>query len=150
MTFSLGPRARSAGFQFAAFDQVGSTNAMAMFVARRGPMWFASPKQTAEYGRHHRRCLAPRVSLVACSIIEAMEGAPAVAATPGFAARHAFGGLQQRVSIEVSLRATGSDHMKFSMRMPNDVLVGHRMLADILIETEVVADDRLVASAGAA
>ena len=45
MAFSLGPRATSAGYRLAAFDQIGSTNAEAMARARdgeRGPIWFVT------------------------------------------------------------------------------------------------------------
>jgi BirA family transcriptional regulator, biotin operon repressor / biotin---[acetyl-CoA-carboxylase] ligase len=66
MTFSLGPRATSAGYRLAAFDQVGSTNAEAMVRSRageRGPIWFVTSEQTAGRGRRQRAWIAPRGNL---------------------------------------------------------------------------------------
>ena len=63
MTFTLGPKAISAGYGLAAFDQIGSTNAEAMSRARdgeRGPTWFVSTEQTAGRGRRQRAWIAPR------------------------------------------------------------------------------------------
>src|ERR1700679_733128 len=88
MTFTLGPRATSAGYRLAAFDQIGSTNSEAMSQARageRGPMWFVTMEQTAGRGRRQRPWIAPRGNLAA-SVLEALDVAPATAATLGFAA----------------------------------------------------------------
>ena len=88
MAFALGPRAISAGYRLAAFDQIGSTNAEAMARARdgeRGPTWFVTTEQTAGRGRRQRAWIAPRGNL-ASSILEVMDVSPAVAATLGFAA----------------------------------------------------------------
>src|SRR5260370_1148905 len=76
MTFSLGPRAASAGYRLAAFDHIGSTNAEAMSCARDGecgPMWFVTSEQTAGRGRRHRPLIAPRGNL-ARSILEVIGG----------------------------------------------------------------------------
>jgi BirA family biotin operon repressor/biotin-[acetyl-CoA-carboxylase] ligase len=126
MTFTLDPRAVSAGYRLAAFDHVGSTNAEAMVRARegeRGPMWFVTSEQTAGRGRRHRPWVAPRGNL-ASSILEVIDVSPAVAATLGFAAGLALEAALQRVSIEASLRSAGSDHMKYQLKWPNDVLAG--------------------------
>src|SRR6478752_9615999 len=150
MTFSLGPRADSAGYRLAAFDSIGSTNAEAMSRARegeRGPMWFVTSEQTAGHGRRHRPWLAPRGNL-ASSILEVIDVSPAVAATLGFAAGLALEAALQRISIEASLRSAGSDHMKYLLKWPNDVLAGRKKLAGILLEAEAVADNRLAVAAG--
>ena len=150
MAFSLGPRASSAGYRLAAFDHIGSTNAEAMARARdgeRGPMWFVTSEQTAGRGRRHRPWIAPRGNL-ACSILEVVDVSPAVAATLGFAAGVALEAALQKVSIEASLRSAGSDHMKFSLKWPNDVLAGRQKLAGILLEAEAVAGDRLAVVVG--
>jgi BirA family biotin operon repressor/biotin-[acetyl-CoA-carboxylase] ligase len=144
MTFSLGPRAASAGYRLAAFDSIGSTNAEAIARSRGGepgPMWFVTSEQTAGRGRRHRPWIAPRGNL-ASSILEVIDVSPAVAATLGFAAGLALEAALQRVSVEASLRAAGSDHMKFSLKWPNDVLAGRQKLAGILLEAEAVAGDR--------
>jgi BirA family transcriptional regulator, biotin operon repressor / biotin---[acetyl-CoA-carboxylase] ligase len=141
MTFSLGPRAISAGYRLAAFERIGSTNAEAMSRARdgeRGPMWFVTSEQTAGRGRRHRPWIAPRGNL-ASSVLEVIDVSPAVAATLGFAAGLALEAALQKVSVEASLRSAGSDDMKFSLKWPNDVLAGRQKLAGILLEAEAVA-----------
>src|SRR5437667_3758646 len=150
MAFSLGPRASSAGYRLAAFDRIGSTNAEAMARARdgeRGPMWFVTSEQTAGRGRRHRPWIAPRGNL-ASSVLEVVDVSPAVAATLGFAAGVALEAALQKVSIEASLRSAGSDHMKFSLKWPNDVLAGRQKLAGILLEAEAIAANRLAVVVG--
>src|SRR5580692_5531273 len=150
MVFSLGPRATSAGYRLAAFDSIGSTNAEALSRARdgeRGPIWFVTSQQTAGRGRRHRPWMAPRGNL-ASSVLEVIEVSPAIAATLGFAAGLAMELALQKVSVEASLRSAGSDHMKFSLKWPNDVLAGGQKLAGILLEAEAVADDRLAVVVG--
>ena len=150
MAFALGPRASSAGYRLAAFDQIGSTNAEALQRARdgeAGPMWFVTSEQTAGRGRRHRAWIAPRGNL-ASSILEVIEIVPSVAATLGFAAGLALESALQRVSVEASLRSAGSDHMKFALKWPNDVLAGRQKLAGILLEAEAVGDNRLAVVVG--
>ena len=150
MAFALGPRATSAGYRLAAFDQIGSTNAEAMARARdgeRGPIWFVTTEQTAGRGRRQRPWVAPRGNL-ASSILEVIDVSPAVAATLGFAAGLALETALQKVSIEASLRSAGSDQMKYPLKWPNDVLAGRQKLAGILLEAEAVADHRLAVVVG--
>jgi BirA family biotin operon repressor/biotin-[acetyl-CoA-carboxylase] ligase len=150
MTFTLGPRATSAGYRLAAFDSIASTNSEAMSRARdgeRGPMWFVTSEQTAGRGRRNRPWIAPRGNL-ASSILEVIDVSPAVAATLGFAAGLALEAVLQKVSVEASLRSAGSEHMKFSLKWPNDVLAGRQKLAGILLEAEAVAGDRLAVVVG--
>src|SRR3954447_4674474 len=126
MPFTLGPRALSAGYRLATFDQIGSTNAEAMSRARdgeRGPIWFVTSEQTAGRGRRHRPWIAPRGNL-ASSVLELIDVSPAVAATLGFAAGLALESALRQVSVEASLRAAGSDRMNFLLKWPNDVLCG--------------------------
>jgi BirA family transcriptional regulator, biotin operon repressor / biotin---[acetyl-CoA-carboxylase] ligase len=150
MTFSLGPRAVSAGYRLAAFASIGSTNAEALSCARDGecgPIWFVTSQQTAGRGRRHRPWIAPPGNL-AGSVLEVIEVSPAVAATLGFAAGLALELALRRVSVEASLRSAGSEHMKFLLKWPNDVLAGRQKLAGILLEAEVVAGDRLAVVVG--
>jgi len=150
MTFSLGPRAASAGYRLAAFDQIGSTNAEALALARdgvRGPMWFVTSEQTAGRGRRSRPWIAPRGNL-ASSILEVIDVPPAIAATLGFAAGLALESALQKLSIEANHRLAGSDQLKYSLKWPNDLLAGRRKLAGILLEAEAVADNRLAVVVG--
>jgi Biotin-(acetyl-CoA carboxylase) ligase len=142
MPFTLGPRALSAGYRLAAFDQIGSTNVEAMSRARdgeRGPIWFVTSEQTAGRGRRHRPWIAPRGNL-ASSILEVVDGQPAVAATLGFAAGLALDAALQKASVEAALRSAGSEQIRFSLKWPNDVLAGQHKLAGILLEAEAVGD----------
>jgi len=150
MAFTLGPRASAAGYRLTAFDQIGSTNAEAMSRARdgeRGPIWFVTSEQTAGRGRRHRPWIAPRGNL-ASSILEVLDVSPAVAATLGFAAGLAIETALHKVSVEASLRAAGADHMKFSLKWPNDVLAGGQKLVGIGLEAEAVADGRTAVVVG--
>ncbi len=150
MGFLLGPQAASAGYRLAAFDQIGSTNVEALAHARDGecgPIWFVTSEQTAGRGRRNRPWIAPRGNL-ASSILEVIDVPPAVAATLGFAAGLALEAALRRVSIEASMRSAGSDHMKFALKWPNDVLAGRHKLAGILLEAEAVAGDRLAVVVG--
>src|SRR5215475_15908527 len=111
MTFTLGPRATSAGYRLEAFDQIGSTNVEAIARARdgdRGSIWFVTSEQTAGRGRRQRVWIAPRGNL-ASSILEVMDVMPAAAATLGFAA-----GL----SLEAALRAVSANGPRFSLKWP--------------------------------
>src|ERR1700709_2388008 len=150
MAFTLGPRALSAGYRLAAFDQIGSPQLEAMAPGRggaRGPIWFVTSEQTAGRGRRHRPWIAPRGNL-ASSILEVTDASPAVAATLGFAAGLALDSALQKVSVEASLRSAGSDHMKFSLKWSNDVLAGGHKLAGILLEAEAVPGNRLAVVVG--
>jgi BirA family biotin operon repressor/biotin-[acetyl-CoA-carboxylase] ligase len=142
MVFSLGSRARSAGYRLAAFDQIGSTNAEALARARdgeTGPIWLVTSEQTAGRGRRHRPWIAPRGNL-ASSILELIDISPAVAATLGFAAGLALESALRQISVEASARSAGLDTMNFLLKWPNDVLCGQGKLAGILLEAEAVAD----------
>ncbi|HET7884706.1 MAG TPA: biotin--[acetyl-CoA-carboxylase] ligase [Bradyrhizobium sp.] len=132
MLFTLGPRALSAGYRLASFDQIGSTNSEALARAQageRGPMWFVTSEQTAGRGRRYRPWIAPRDNLAA-SVLETIDVAPATAATLGFAAG---------VALATALQAVASPAAtKFSLKWPNDVLAGPAKLTGILLEAEAV------------
>jgi BirA family transcriptional regulator, biotin operon repressor / biotin---[acetyl-CoA-carboxylase] ligase len=142
MAFTLGPRATSAGYRLASFDQIGSTNSEAIARARageRGPMWFVTSEQTAGRGRRQRPWIAPRGNL-ASSVLETIDVAPAVAATLGFAA-----GL----ALEAALRTVaGAARSEFSLKWPNDVLAGQAKLAGILLEAEAIQGEGLAVVVG--
>jgi BirA family biotin operon repressor/biotin-[acetyl-CoA-carboxylase] ligase len=149
MPFTLGSRAISAGYRLAAFESIGSTNAEAMSRARdgeRGPIWFVTSEQTAGRGRRNRPWIAPRGNL-ASSILEVIDVVPPVAATLGFAAGIALETALRNVS-KSSPGPAGTEHMKFSLKWPNDVLAGPQKLAGILLEAEAVADNRLAVVVG--
>ena len=150
MTFSLGPKAISAGYRLIAFDQAGSTNAEAMAHARQGQQgstWFVTTEQTAGRGRRQRAWIAPRGNL-ASSVLEVMNVTPAVAATMSFAFGLAHERALQQVSMEANLRLAGSEGLKYLLKWPNDVLVRGGKLCGLLVEAEAMADGRLAVVAG--
>src|SRR5262245_38202625 len=150
MSFALGPRALMAGYRLATFDQIGSTNAEALERARageRGPIWFVTTEQTAGRGRRFRPWIAPRGNL-ASSILEAMDVAPAAAATLGFAAGLALEQALRKLSVEAALRMAESGGLNFSLKWPNDVLAGGKKLAGILLEAEAVVGGGLAVVVG--
>ena len=150
MVFSLGPRAQSAGYRLAAFDQIGSTNTEAMARARdgeAGPTWFVTSDQTAGRGRRQRAWIAPPGNL-ASTILEVIDVLPPAAATLGFAAGLAIEAALQKVSIEAALRMGGADQLKFSLKWPNDVLARRQKLVGIGLEAEAVANNRLAVAVG--
>jgi BirA family transcriptional regulator, biotin operon repressor / biotin---[acetyl-CoA-carboxylase] ligase len=133
-----------------AFDQVGSTNVEAMAHARqgeRGPTWFVTTEQTAGRGRRQRAWVAPRGNL-ASSVLEVMDVAPAVAATMSFAFGLAHEEALQRVSVEANLRLAASDHLKYLLKWPNDVLVRRQKLCGLLVEAESMTNGGLAVVAG--
>ena len=148
MTFTLGPRAISAGYRLEAFEQVGSTNLEAMARARegdRGSIWFVTAEQIAGKGRRQRPWISPRGNL-ACSVLELLNVAPAVAATIGFAAGLATEAALRKVSLEAALRA-GPEAFKYELKWPNDVLVAGKKLVGISLDAEAV-DNHLAVVAG--
>jgi BirA family transcriptional regulator, biotin operon repressor / biotin---[acetyl-CoA-carboxylase] ligase len=150
MVFSLGPRAQSAGYRLAAFDQIGSTNTEAMARARdgeAGPTWFVTSDQTAGRGRRQRAWIAPPGNL-ASTILEVIDVLPPAAATLGFAAGLAIEAALQKVSIEAALRMGGADQLEFSLKWPNDVLARRQKLVGIGLEAEAVANNRLAVAVG--
>jgi BirA family transcriptional regulator, biotin operon repressor / biotin---[acetyl-CoA-carboxylase] ligase len=148
MTFTLGPRATSAGYRLQAFDQIGSTNVEAMVRARagdRGSIWFVTAEQTAGKGRRQRAWISPRGNLP-CSVLEVLEVAPATAATLGFAAGLATEAALRKVSLEAALRA-GLESFKYELKWPNDVLAGGKKLVGISLDAQAL-DDRLAVVVG--
>lgn len=142
MAFTLGPRAKSAGYRLLVFDQIGSTNSEAMARARageRGPLWFVTAEQTAGRGRRQRPWIAPRGNL-ACTVLETVDLPPSVSATLSFVA-----GL----ALEAALRTiAGATTTTFSLKWPNDVLAEQAKLTGILLEAEPAADGRLAVVVG--
>jgi len=148
MSFTLGPRATSAGYRLNAYDQIGSTNVEAMARARdgdRGSIWFVTSEQTAGRGRRQRAWIAPRGNL-ASSVLEVLRITPATAATLGFAAGLAMEAALRKVSVEAALRA-GPQPLKYDLKWPNDVLAGGKKLVGISLDAEAM-DDHLAVVVG--
>jgi BirA family transcriptional regulator, biotin operon repressor / biotin---[acetyl-CoA-carboxylase] ligase len=142
MTFSLGPRASSAGYRLAAFDSIGSTNVEALDWARageRGPIWFVTTEQTAGRGRRNRAWIAPRGNL-ASSVLEVMDVAPMTAATLGFAAGLSIEAALRHVSAEAMQRSAAPSQADFALKWPNDVLANGGKIVGLNVEAETAAN----------
>lgn len=117
------------GYRLVALERVGSTNDEAKTLARGGVaagtlVW--AKEQTAGRGRRGRLWLSPPGNLY-LSLIVRPGGAPAEAAQLGFVAALGLG--------EALLEVAGPA-LSLAYKWPNDVLVGNRKLAGILLESE--------------
>lgn len=148
-SFSLGARARGAGYRLSGFDSIGSTNTEAMIAARAGDaggLWLAALQQTEGRGRRGRQWQSPPGNLAA-SLLLVVDADPATLATLGFVAGVA---LNQALStilpdgvVKVGLDgADRSGHARIELKWPNDVLADGAKLAGILLEAQKLPDGR--------
>lgn len=138
MAFALGPQARSAGYALVSLETAGSTNVEAMAHLKSGgstPAWFVTDHQVAGRGRRSRAWVSIKGNLAA-TVAEAIDVAPAQAATLGFAAGAALAAALQKFGVPAKVK------------WPNDVLLGGAKLSGILLEAEALADGRLAIVVG--
>lgn len=142
MAFALGSRARATGARLAAPETSPSTNSDAIARVRageQGPFWVVTSHQTAGRGRRYRPWISPPGNLAA-SVIETVDAPLALVATLGFAAGLALDAALRKLSQNAAIGCDGSDDAVFSLKWPNDVLLGGAKVAGILLETEPVRD----------
>ncbi len=131
--------AAAAGYRLATHETVGSTNAEALALARRGergPLWITGQRQTAGRGRRGSEWVSPPGNLYATLLLgdpAAAECAPELSFVTALAVHDAILAL-----------APGLRHA-LALKWPNDILCGGAKLAGILIEGERVADRFAVA-----
>lgn len=118
------------GYRLVSCETVGSTNDEAKRLAREGAvdgtiLW--ALEQTAGRGRRGRFWSSPRGNLYASLILRPACG-PDRAAQLGFVAALAIGDALQELVPELG---------KPACKWPNDVLVGGRKIAGILLESEM-------------
>lgn len=112
------------------FETLGSTNAEALRLARLGepgPLWITAREQSAGRGRHGRRWISPPGNLHATLLLTDPSPpaiAPQLAFVAGLAVHDAL------VDCAAALKPA------LALKWPNDVLLGGRKLAGILIESE--------------
>jgi BirA family transcriptional regulator, biotin operon repressor / biotin---[acetyl-CoA-carboxylase] ligase len=117
------------GYRHVAFERIGSTNDEAKRRARAGAAagtLVSAGEQTAGRGRRGRPWVSPPGNLY-LSLIARPDCATADAAQLGFVAALGLG--------EAILELTGPA-LPLSYKWPNDLLVGRRKLAGILLESE--------------
>jgi BirA family transcriptional regulator, biotin operon repressor / biotin---[acetyl-CoA-carboxylase] ligase len=122
-----------AGYQLVAFDRLGSTNDEAKALARGGAgdgtlVW--AREQTSGRGRRGRRWVSPAGNLY-LSLIARPGAPPAAAAQLGFVTALGLGD---------ALVELAGPALPLAYKWPNDMLVGGRKLAGILLESETGTD----------
>lgn len=149
-SFTLGARARSAGYRLVGFDSIGSTNSEALAAAAAGDpggIWFAALQQTAGRGRRGRAWESPSGNLAA-SLLIVPDAAPDRVATLGFVAGVALNNGLSKILPAGMVRigidgADGDDgRSRIALKWPNDVLADGAKLAGILLEATRTADGR--------
>ena len=154
--FSLGPKARAAGYRLRAFDSIGSTTAEAVSAAQAGDaggIWFVATEQTAGRGRRGRVWVHTPGNLAATLLI-VPDADPALAATLGFVAGVAIGAALDAVlppgTVKIGLDgADGLDgRSRVALKWPNDVLADGAKLVGIGLEATKRDDGRHAVAIG--
>jgi BirA family biotin operon repressor/biotin-[acetyl-CoA-carboxylase] ligase len=148
--FSLGPKARAAGYRLRGFDSIGSTNSEAIAAAAAGDpggIWFAAREQTAGRGRRGRQWVNPHGNLAATLLI-VPDVDPSHSATLGFVAGVALKSALAEILPEglIKIGLDGADSLgsssRIALKWPNDVLADGGKLAGILLEASKSPDGR--------
>jgi BirA family biotin operon repressor/biotin-[acetyl-CoA-carboxylase] ligase len=131
----LDPIAVQARVRLEALAATRSTNAEARARAQqgeRGPLWITATMQTAGRGRYGRSWISPPGNLYASLLLtdpSPFELAPQLAFVAALALRDAIVAEQAALAPELAFK------------WPNDLLLGGRKCAGILIEGEAAIDD---------
>jgi len=138
----LDPRAAAAGVRLVAHDLLGSTNAEALDLARRGergPLWVVAGRQTAGRGRRGRTWVSEPGNLHASLLLTAPSTAehwPELSFVAALALHDAIAevapGLERQLAI----------------KWPNDLLLAGAKFAGVLIEGEGGHDGVVVVGIG--
>jgi BirA family biotin operon repressor/biotin-[acetyl-CoA-carboxylase] ligase len=138
----LDPIAVAAGVRLVALATVGSTNTEArqrLGQGERGPLWIAAQTQTEGRGRLDRTWVSPPGNLYASLLLSdpaPPERAPELSFVTALAVRDA-------------IIATAPDlALKLAFKWPNDLLLGGKKCAGILIEGEIAPDKSVAAVIG--
>lgn len=154
--FSLGPKARAAGYRLRSYDTIGSTTTEAVAAGASGDpggIWFVATEQTAGRGRRGRVWLHTPGNLAATLLI-VPDAEPAVAATLGFVAGVAIGAALDTIlppgTVKIGLDgADGLDgKSRVALKWPNDVLADGAKLVGIGLEATKRDDGRHAVAIG--
>ena len=156
--FTLGPKARLAGYRLRGFDSVGSTNTEALAAAAAGDsggIWFAASQQTAGRGRRGRQWESPRGNLAA-SLLIVPDSSPTLSATLGFVAgvslNRALSSILPaglvKIGIDGADGTASGQKARIALKWPNDVLADGCKLAGILLEAQKMDDGRQAIAIG--
>jgi BirA family biotin operon repressor/biotin-[acetyl-CoA-carboxylase] ligase len=155
-SFSLGSKARAAGYRLRGFDTIGSTTTEAVAAGMAGDaggIWFVATEQTAGRGRRGRVWVHTPGNLAATLLI-VPDAEPALAATLGFVAGVAVGTALGTIlpagTVKVGLDgADGLDgRSRVALKWPNDVLADGAKLVGIGLEATKRDDGRHAVAIG--
>jgi BirA family biotin operon repressor/biotin-[acetyl-CoA-carboxylase] ligase len=121
-------------FRLIAYETIGSTNDEAKRLAREGAaerLVICAARQTAGRGRRGRSWVSPPGNLYA-SVLLRPQCRAAIAAQLGFVAALGVAGAIGELASNVAP----------CCKWPNDLLIGGKKIAGILLETEMTAGDR--------
>lgn len=126
----LDPRASAAGVRLVALDLLPSTNTQALTLARegeRGPLWVTAERQSAGRGRRGRTWISEKGNLFASLLLTdpaRPEHWSELSFVAGLAVHDAVAELSPAVKPQLAIK------------WPNDLLVGGKKFAGLLIEGE--------------
>jgi BirA family biotin operon repressor/biotin-[acetyl-CoA-carboxylase] ligase len=155
MAFALAPTALRQAYRLDAHDTVGSTNALALEHARAGDpgrLWVVAKRQESGRGRRGRAWATPHGNLAATLLVTG-AGDMRLVATLGFVAGLALSDALAAVAPDVTMAIApdgGSSTRggRFELKWPNDVLAGGAKLAGILLESEMLGENRHAIAVG--
>ncbi|HEY7246613.1 MAG TPA: biotin--[acetyl-CoA-carboxylase] ligase [Xanthobacteraceae bacterium] len=128
------PIATAAGIRLVAHEALGSTNAEALSLARRGecgPLWVVAARQTEGRGRRGRRWASPPGNLYASLLLTAPALPGACVAWPQLS-------LVAALAVHDAIAACARPvEPALFIKWPNDILLRGAKLAGILVEAEV-------------
>ncbi|MET0427000.1 MAG: biotin--[acetyl-CoA-carboxylase] ligase [Microvirga sp.] len=126
---------RSGPRRHLAFDEVGSTNTLALEAGRAGdpgPLWVTAERQSAGRGRRGRAWSSGRGNLYASLLLRDPAPMADLANIPLVAAVGLRNGIAQ---------LPGIDRDRVRIKWPNDILIGGAKTVGILIESEKPAGE---------
>ncbi len=138
----LAPFLTAEGVRLRALGTVGSTNAEALSLARAGepgPLWVTAQAQQAGRGRRGRAWTSEPGNLYASLLLTDVS-------PPGAAPQLSF--VCALAVHDALVQAAPALAPRTKLKWPNDVLVGGRKIAGILIEGEFLAGEKLAVVAG--
>lgn len=155
MAFALAPTALRQAYRLEAHQTVGSTNALALERARAGDtgrLWVVAKRQESGRGRRGRAWATPFGNLAATLLVTG-KGDMRLAATLGFVAGLALSDALAAVAPDVAMAiapdgGSAGRAGRFELKWPNDVLAGGAKLAGILLESEMLGEDRHAIAVG--
>ena len=152
--FQLAPTALLSGYRLEAYESVGSTNALALERAREadsGNLWIAALQQEAGRGRRGRVWATPKGNLAA-TLLVVLERNFQHAATLGFVAGLALADALDAVApgrtVKIALDGASAGRNRFELKWPNDVLADGAKMAGILLESSMLAPNRMAVAVG--